>query len=155
MKRPARLAPLLIAVLPLAAHAAETAHASVTITGGPNAGPHETSTERGGCSTGLTGADSFGVQISNPKEKDGKKLNSVQVDVPDKAKPAQFMVQVAFGSVLNRTATYVIDTRNKKGSGSIAIAQQGTAASVKFSGTTAEGVKLDGTIDCKSVLKGR
>lgn len=155
MKRPARLASLLIALFPFAASAAEIAHAKVTIAGGPNAGSYETSTERGGCSTGVTGANSFGVQISNPKEKDGKKLNSVQVDVPDKAKPAEFMVQAAFGSVLNRTATYVIDTRKKKGSGSIAIAEQGATASVKFSGTTADGVKLEGAVDCKSVLKGR
>ena len=156
MKRPAILASLLIATFPLAAAAAdEIAHATVTVTGGPNSGLHEASTERGGCSTGLTGANSFGVQISNPKEKDGKKLNSVQVDIPDRSKPNEFLVQVAFGSVLHRTATYTIDTRNKKGSGTVSFAQEGLAAHVGFSGKTADGVKLQGSIDCKSVLKGR
>ena len=155
MKRLARLAPLLVAAVPFAAGAAEIAHATVAVTGGPHAGRHEASTERGGCSTGLTGANSFGVQISNAKDKDGNKLNSVQVDVPDRSKPNEFLVQVGFGPITHRTATYAIDTRRKSGSGSIAIAEQGATASVKFSGTTADGMKLEGTVDCKTILKGR
>src|SRR3954470_21593561 len=86
MKHSARLACLALASIAFAANAAETASATVTLGGGPNAGTHKTSVDSAGCSTGLTGKNSFGAQISNPKEKDPKKLNSVQLDVPDKSK---------------------------------------------------------------------
>src|SRR4029079_10086042 len=84
MKHTARLACLVFASLAFAAHAAETASATVTITGGANAGTHTTSVDTAGCSTGLSGKNAFGVQISNPKDKAPNKPNSVQLDVPDK-----------------------------------------------------------------------
>ena len=110
MKRAACLAALLLST-PMIAFAVEIATATVTLSGGANAGRHQVSTERGGCSTGLTGASSFGVQVSNPREKDPKKLNSVQLDMPDKSKPTQFTVQVGFGPLIGRTATYTIDCK--------------------------------------------
>jgi hypothetical protein len=153
MKRSACLAALLLSSSTVAL-SAETATAKVTLSGGANAGSHQAATERGGCSTGLTGANSFGVQISNPKDKDPKKLNSVQLDLRDKSKPNQFVVTVGFGPLIGRTASYTIDTRaGKKGNGAITITESGSTATVKFSGTTADGVKLEGTIDCKTMLK--
>jgi hypothetical protein len=153
MKRSACLAALLLASSTLA-FSAEVATAKVTLSGGANAGSHQVSTEHAGCSMGLTGPNSFGVQISNPKDKDPKKLNSVQLDLPDKSKANQFVVTVGFGPLIGRTASYTIDTRRgKKGNGAITLTESGSTAAVKFSGTSAEGVKLEGTIDCKSILK--
>ena len=156
MKRSAPLASLLLitATAALAADVKETV--SVTIAGGPNAGRHEASTDKGGCSAGLTGPGSWGNQLSNPKEKDGKKLNSVQLEIPNAKQPNEFQLTVAFGPLMNRTATYTVDTRpkgKKAGSGSVTIDDRGSTATVKFAATTADGVKLDGTIDCKSVLR--
>lgn len=152
MKLSAPLACLTFCAAAPLAFAAATA--TVTITGGPSAGKHTTSSDfEGACSNGATGRNSFGTQISNPKDKDPKKLNSVQVDVPDKSKPTQFLVHVGFGPLIGRKENYVIDTLKKAGNGSIAIAESGSTAQVKFSGTTKEGVKLEGTIDCKGVLK--
>ena len=154
MKHSARLACIAVATLAFTADAAETASATVNVTGGANAGKHTTAVDKAGCSTGLTGKNSFGVQISNPKDKDPKKLNSVQLDVPDKSKANEFTLTVGFGPLIGRTASYTIDTRaGKKGNGAITINESGSTASVKFSGTTADGVKLDGAIDCKSILK--
>jgi len=153
MKHSARLACLAFASLAFAAHAAETASATVTIASGPNAGTHKTSVESAGCSTGLTGNNSFGVQISSPKDKDPKKLNSVQLDVPDKSKANVFTMTVGFGPLIGRTASYTIDTRGKKGNGSLALADNGNTANAKISGTTADGVKLEVAIECKSVMR--
>lgn len=153
MKHTARLACIAFASLAFAAHAADTATASVTVTGGASAGTHQVAVDNAGCSTGLTGNNSFGVQISNPKDKDPKKLNSVQLDVPDKAKANEFTMVVGFGPLVGRTASYTIDTRNRKGNGSLALADNGSTANAKVSGTTADGVKLDVAIDCKTVMR--
>ena len=133
----------------------------VTITGGPNAGTHEASGTRGGCSAGMTGPGSFGNQLSNPKDTDKTKLNSVQLIVPDAKKAAggsgEFFVMVAFGPLMARGAEYTIDTQptsaKKRGSGKVTVQDGGKTATVTFSGTTAEGVKLEGRIDCRSVIR--
>ena len=158
MKPTAPLACLVLAALPFAASAAPIATASVKVTGGPNAGQHDIFTERGGCSTGLTGPKSFGAQISNPRLKDPKMLGSIQLDVPDRGKPNEFVAVVGFGPIAQRTASYTIDARKKTDKSppsAIAINESGSTATVKFSGTTTEGVKIEGTIDCRSVLKAR
>src|SRR3954471_24515874 len=76
----------------------------LTITGGPNAGTHEASTERGGCTYGFAGPGSWGNQLSDPKDKDPKKLNSLQLIVPDAKKAAggspEFLLTVGFGPLM-------------------------------------------------------
>lgn len=155
MKRSALLACLAFctAASLSAAAAKEGATAHVTIANGPNAGKHSASSNEGGCSMGLTGKNSFGVQLSNPKDKDPKKLNSVQVIVMDMAKPAGFMITVGFGPLMGRTASYTIDTTKKQGTGTMAISQSGSTAQLKFSGTAPDGTKLEGTVDCNGVFK--
>ena len=71
------LAVLLVVAAPaaFAADVKETVH--VVITGGAHAGTYDGSTDRGGCSAGMTGKGSFGNQYSLPKENDPKMLNSV------------------------------------------------------------------------------
>jgi hypothetical protein len=152
----------LIALLVLSAPAAfaqvkETVH--VVITGGAHAGTYNGSTDRGGCSAGMTGKGSFGNQYSLPKENDPKVLNSVQLIVPDaKAAAAgthNFFLNVAFGRIFKRVAEYKVDTEHKSGSGTVTVHDKGSTAVINFDAKTADGVHLVGTIDCKSVTRGQ
>ena len=137
----------------------ETAH--LVVKGGAQAGTYDAVGTRGGCSAGLTGAGSWGNQLSSPLDKDPKKFNSLQLIVPDaKAAAAgakEFQLIVGFGPLMARTATYEVDTRKdskaKKGSGVVTVKDAGATARVTFAATTADGVSLEGTIDCKSVTR--
>lgn len=144
------LAPALYAAGPV-----ETVH--VVIANGPNAGTYDGVTERGGCSAGLTGPGSFGNQFSLPKEKDPKKFNSLQLIVPNAKQAASgthdFVLHVGFGPILNRSAEYKVDTAKHSGSGVVTVADHGSTATVTFNATTAQGVKISGSIDCKSVIR--
>lgn len=146
---------LLVPVSLFAAGATESVH--VVITGGANAGTHDASADRGGCSAGLTGPGSFGNQFSLPKENDPKKLNSVQLIVPNAAAAAagthDFYLKVAFGPLLHRAAEYIVDTKKGKGSGTVTVADHGATAKVTFDVKSADGVHLAGTIDCNSVTR--
>jgi hypothetical protein len=150
------LAVLLILTTPLfAAETKETVH--VVITGGTHAGTYDGTTDRGGCSAGMTGKGSWGNQFSLVKENDPKKLNSVQLIVPN-AKAASlgthdFFLNVAFGRITARVAEYKVDTEKKSGHGTVTIDDKGSTAVVTFDATTAAGVRLQGTIDCKSVMR--
>lgn len=151
------LAVLLILTAPAiyAADVKETIH--VVITGGPNAGTYDGSTDRGGCSAGLTGHGSWGNQYSLVKENNPKVLNSIQLIVPDAKEAAKgthnFFLNVAFGRITARVAEYKIETEKKSGSGTVTVNDKGATAIVTFDATTATGVRLAGTIDCKSVQR--
>jgi hypothetical protein len=138
-----------------AAETTETIH--VVITGGANAGTYDGSTDRGGCSAGMTGKGSWGNQYSLVKENNPKVLNSVQLIVPDAKAAASgthdFFLNVAFGRITARVAEYKVETEKKSGSGTVTVADHGSTAVVTFDATTAAGVHLKGTIDCKSVLR--
>ncbi|HXA17936.1 MAG TPA: hypothetical protein VN380_13140 [Thermoanaerobaculia bacterium] len=151
------LAVLLILTAPAlyAAEPKETIH--VVITGGANAGTYDGTTDRGGCSAGMTGKGSWGNQYSLVKENNPKVLNSLQLIVPDaKAAAAgtpDFFLNVAFGRITARVAEYKVETEKKSGSGTVTIHDKGATAVVNFDATTAAGVHLVGTIDCKSVMR--
>lgn len=142
-----------------AAEVKETVH--LTVTGGSNAGAWDASSERGGCSYGLSGPGSWGNQLSDPKDKDPKHFNSLQLIVPDAKAAAggskEFFLMVGFGPLLSRSAEYKVETRageaKKSGSGTVTVADHGATATVTFSVSTADFVKLEGTIDCKSVMR--
>jgi hypothetical protein len=149
---------LLSSIIALAAFAEvkETAHLKVT--GGKNAGSYEATTDRGGCSAGLTGLNSFGNQLSSAKDQDPKHFNSLQLIVPDPKKPSEFFMSVGFGPLLHRSAEYKVETRagqKKSGLGVVNVKNDGSTAKVTFNATTADGVKLDGTIDCNSVIRAK
>ncbi|HSY48748.1 MAG TPA: hypothetical protein VLC46_08055 [Thermoanaerobaculia bacterium] len=151
------LALLLILTAPavFAADVTETVH--VVITGGAHAGTYDGTTDRGGCSAGMTGKESWGNQFSLVRENDPKKLNSLQLIVPDAKEAAKgthnFFLNVAFGRITARVAEYKVETEKKSGSGTVTVDDKGATAIVTFDATTAEGVRLQGTIDCKSVLR--
>jgi hypothetical protein len=156
-----RFVALLSLAAALGAHAQDIVETvKLTIQGGPNAGAHQASSAKGGCSSGLAGAGSWGNALSDPKG-DPKKLNSVQLVVPDAKKAAsgtgEFLLTVGFGPITARGAEYSIDTRltarKKVGSGRVTVHDAGNTATVDFSVTTAEGVKIDGTIDCRRVIR--
>src|SRR5438045_3174268 len=99
----------LIIALPAIGDVKETAH--VKVTGGTHAGSYEASTDRGGCSAGLTGPGSFGNQLSSPKDQDPNHFNSLQLIVPNPKTPSEFHLSVGFGPLLHRSAEYKVETR--------------------------------------------
>ena len=137
----------------------ETVH--VVIASGPNAGTWDVSTDRAGCSAGLTGPGSFGNQFSLSKEKDPKKFASLQLIVPDAKAAAsgakEFLIVFRFGPLMGPGTEYTVETRarepKKTGSGTVTVLDKGATALVNFAVTTATGVKIDGTIDCKTVIR--
>jgi hypothetical protein len=150
------LAVLLILATPVfAADTTETVH--VVITGGPHAGTYDGTTDRGGCSAGFTGKGSWGNQFSLVRENDPKKLNSLQLIVPDAKAAASgthnFFLNVAFGRITARVAEYKVETDKKSGEGTVTVTDKGATAEVTFDAKTAAGVRLQGTIDCKSVSR--
>jgi hypothetical protein len=157
MNRLARgVAVLVVLVAPAAfGQVKETVH--VVITGGKHAGTYDGSTDRGGCSAGMTGKGSFGNQYSLPKENDPKVLNSVQIIVPDAKAAANgthnFFLNVAFGRIFKRDAEYKVETEKKSGTGTITVHDKGSTATISFDAKTADGVHLVGTVDCKSVTR--
>jgi opacity protein-like surface antigen len=153
------LAVILVLAAPaaFAADVTETIH--VVITGGAHAGTYNGSTDRGGCSAGMTGKGSFGNQYSLPKENDPKVLNSIQIIVPDAKAAASgthnFFLNVAFGRIFKRVAEYKVETEKKSGTGTMTVHDKGSTAVITFDAKTADGVHLVGTIDCKSVTRGQ
>lgn len=137
-----------------AAQVKEAVHLKVT--GGPHAGTYDATTDRGGCSVGLAGPRAWGNQFSLPNN-DPNHFNSLQVvaPLPDNI-TSQFFLSIGFGPLPHRTE-YTIETRRghkKSGTGVMSIIDKGTTARMTFSGTTASGIKVEGTIDCKTVLRG-
>lgn len=158
-----RIAGAMLGLAALVAHAdavVETVH--FVVTGGPNAGTWDASSEKGGCSAGLTGPGSWGNQLSQPKEKDPTKFNSLQLIVPDVKKAAagstEFLILFRFGPLIAKNTEYTIETRaaeaKKKGTGVVTVDDKGATAKVSFNVTSAEGYKFEGTIDCKTVVRG-
>jgi hypothetical protein len=129
----------------------------LTVAGGPNAGTYDKSTDRGGCSSGLTSKGAWGNQLSDPKDADPKHFNSLQLIVPDPKKPHEFLLKVGFGPLLHRGAEYTVETRpaekGKSGSGTVTVLDKGATATVNFDAKAADGTRFTGTIDCKSVLR--
>lgn len=152
-----RIAVVVASLVATSAAAQVVETVKVKITGGPNAGSYEASTESGGCSAGYTGPGSWGNQLSSAKDKDPKKFNSLQLIVPDAKKAASgthdFMVSVGFGPLLHRSAEYKVDTMKKSGSGTVTVKDQGKTALVTIDATTADGVKIAAEIDCKEVAR--
>lgn len=130
----------------------------VAITGGEHAGTYEV-TGTDGCSHGLAGEDAWGNQFSrdsdNPRE-----LTSVQLVVPETKAAAggtdTFQLTVSFGPMLGEGRTdYTVNTRARppRGSGTVMVDDRGQAGTVTFDATTEDGVKLQGTIECDSVMR--
>lgn len=132
--------------------------AQVKVVGGSHAGSYTSSSAKGGCSVGLTGPGAWGNQLSTPKDRDPNHFNSLQIIVPDPKKPSEFHLMVGFGSILQRSAEYTVETRagqKKSGSGAMNITDNGATGKIDFTATTADGIKLSGQVDCKRVIRAK
>jgi hypothetical protein len=151
----------LVAATTVAADADVKEIVHLVVVGGTHAGTYDATGTRGGCSVGLSGPGSWGNQLSSPSDKDPSHFNSLQLIIPNgKAAAAgakELMLTVGFGPLLQRSAEYKVDTRAeakaRTGSGTVTVKDGGATARVTFSAKTADGVQLDGTIDCKTVTR--
>jgi hypothetical protein len=136
------------------AGAAGDAMASVnmTVTGGQFAGSYSGSVADGGCSRNLTGDNTFGVQYSTDQE---VKVSSVQVLVYDAKAAANgsdaFKSSFTFGDLFSGTGVD-IDPSTNAGTGTLTLDDRGDSATVKISGETGDGDKIDATIECNGVI---
>ena len=138
---------------------AVTESVHVVITGGPMAGTYDATETKGGCSTGANGPGSWGNAFTNVKAGE-KELGALSLIVPSSKAAAagtkEFMVQFRLGSILGKNVSYTIETRpgEKKpaGSGLVTVASAGTTAKVTIAAKTADGISLQATIDCKTVI---
>jgi hypothetical protein len=134
-----------------------TATAHVVITGGPRPGTYDLTVSKGGCSTGATGAGSFGTQVSDSKV-GPEALGSVQLIVPAPSANGSTALQlvVRIGSILKKTAEFNINTLSTSpkplGKGSVKVAGvSGSTPTATFDVTTADNVHIEGTVSCKSI----
>ncbi|HET7636661.1 MAG TPA: hypothetical protein VFK93_03180 [Candidatus Limnocylindria bacterium] len=130
--------------------AAAKLHAVVS--GGQFAGTYDGSVPDGGCSRGATGKGSFGLQYSTA---DQAELSSFQLVVPD-AKAASsgtddFSASFTFGDLLNGT-TVDVNPKSDKGSGTVSVDDRGDSATIKLQGESADGAKIDATVECSKVF---
>jgi hypothetical protein len=148
-----------LVIAPLSAQAVtESVH--VVITGGALAGSYDATSMKGGCSTGANGPGSWGNAFNNVKAGE-RELGSLSLIVPNAKAAAsgakEFLVMLRLGSILGKNTLYTIETRpsEKKlaGSGLVTVADAGATAKVTIAATTADGVKIQATIDCKTVTR--
>jgi hypothetical protein len=135
----------------------------VVITGGPNAGTYTAAGETN-CSNGLIGPQGWGVQFSVATATAGQ-LSSVQMVVAAKGKEndpnatfggTAFLMTVTIGPLFEGTNFEVAvktDADESKGSGSADVQDNGSTAVIHATGTTPEGVGIDATVNCGSVIR--
>jgi hypothetical protein len=129
-----------------------TASVNMTVTGGEFAGSYSGSVADGGCSRNLTGDNTFGVQYSTDQK---VKLSSVQVLVYDAKAAASgtdaFKSSFTFGDLFSGTGVD-IDPSTNAGTGTVTVDDRGDSATVKISGETGDGDKIDATVECNGVI---
>lgn len=170
--------PLTVATAVLAADIDTVA--KVTVASGPHAGTH-TLESNGGCAIRPPrdgGPDSFDVMLSVSEDMkmsrraDNNYLEMIQVDVPnvDSKHLGELALHVVFGNPKKRLRegiAYSVDTRPDSslddferqvrgkrplsGRGGAKLRNKGATAMLEFWGETKEGVRIDGTIDCREV----
>ncbi len=143
---------------PAAGEPATTIH--LVVTGGKHAGTYEATSTDLTCTYGFAGPGSWGNQYSVTDKAAGE-FSSLQLIVPD-AKDAgdgteRMLMTVGFGPLLGPAYTeHTIDARQGKGKGrgTIAVDDRGSSGKITFKGTSADGVGLEGTIECHHVMRG-
>jgi hypothetical protein len=143
--------------------------ASVTLTGGADAGTYTAAADIApNCSEGIIGPDGWGVQLSNFAAAD-KELGSIQLvsAAPGMADDegaffggTVFLMTVTIGAALAESSrSYEIGVytessdKETSGEGSAQVTDSGTTAVIHATGTTADGVGIDATINCPSVTR--
>jgi len=122
---------------------------SVTLTGGADAGTY-TGSENPSCSFGLAAAGTWGTQYSTTEAGAGQ-LCSVQMVVPPAGdSDAHFTMLVTIGPLFDGN-NYEITPDG--GTGSAQINDAGATAVIHATGTTEDGVGMDVTVNCPSVIR--
>jgi hypothetical protein len=132
----------------------------VVITGGPNAGTYNLTSDKTTCTRNATGINSFGNQYST-REATG--LTSVQLIISDAQKAgsggtSDCYASVRFGKIIGGTKYEFgklpasLWGEDAGGKGMASLAGSGNSTTSTIEGTTKAGIKLQITIQCKSVL---
>jgi hypothetical protein len=141
--------------------------ATVSVTGGPNAGTYHLDA-RASCEFAdekpPAPKHSFYIMLGAPNAdgrtiKDPKVMTVMYLRVPDadrRTPVSQFWTAFVFGDPSHGTR-YGVETRpgekDPAGSGSVTIVQHGEAATVSFDAKTAAGIEFKGAIQCTDVLR--
>lgn len=130
----------------------------LVVTGGANPGTYQAEVGQGGCTAGSNGPNSW-IQQYTLNSSDPRTLSGVQINAPDVRRGAEgttrFLLTASFGP-LHHPSEYRIDTRaegSKNGSGRITVDDRKDEATIRFSGVTTDGVKLEGRVDCRSIIR--
>ncbi len=137
---------------------------AVTLTGGDHAGSYTQSGEAN-CTHGFVGENVWGVQFSLT-EAEPNELSSVQLVYREGEEGdgemfggVQMLLSVGFDDLLSETyVQYDIEVRtdgeDDKGTGTVEVTDSGATAVIHATGTTAEGVVIDATVNYPSVMRG-
>jgi hypothetical protein len=145
---------------PTGGEIATTIH--LVVSGGPHAGTYDAQSGEITCTYGFAGPGSWGNQYSVAGKK-GNEFSSLQLIVPDTKDAAdgsdKFLLTAGFGEPMKPgSAEYTINTgggdQNKAGSGVVTVDDKGKSGTVTFKGQTKDGVTLEGTIDCRQMMRG-
>lgn len=146
----------------------EGATATATIASGPNAGRYEYSSDDPCILAALPGRDlGFNIVLMAPN-------SSLSIDIPnaDPARVSQAQIELVVANVKpgqsrksTASVTYNVDTRpdasleayqradrkGTSGQASVKLTRTGNAARLLFTGTTADGIRITGNVDCRKL----
>ena len=139
---------------------------AVSVTGGEHAGTY-TGGDNPNCSYSLFSPDTWGVQYSTTGAQPDQ-FSSLQLvyrpsgggDDGDMFSGVGLLMTVSFGDLLD-SANYTsyevevrVDGEDSSGTGSATVNDTGSTAVIHATGTTPDGVSLDATVNCPSVMRG-
>lgn len=128
----------------------------VAVTGGPHAGQYEKKHDTPTCSVGYAGKGAWGNAASDTDDKEG--LVGMDLIVGDTAAAFRgtndFVATIYFDDRLDEKNQLEIEPKKGKGSGTVKVERRGAKALVTVKGKTADGVSVDATVDCETVMGG-
>ncbi|MGH7510479.1 MAG: hypothetical protein ACREMZ_13555 [Gemmatimonadales bacterium] len=134
----------------------------LVISGGQHAGTYDATSSKFTCTHGFAGPGAWGNQysVTGKKPNEFSSLQLIVADTKDAADGTdQFLLTVGFGELFQPGYTeHSIKTQpgasKQEGSGTVTVDDREKTGKVTFKGKTAEGVTLEGTIDCHQVMRG-
>jgi hypothetical protein len=129
----------------------------VTLTGGAHAGSY-TATENPNCSVGFAGEGAWGTQYSVQEGSAPGQLSSLQLIYDPDGEQLQTTVGIGplFDTANGYTEydiTYNREGFDDSGMGTVQVTDGGSTAVLHITGTTADGVGIDATVNCPSVIR--
>jgi hypothetical protein len=130
---------------------------SVTLTGGAHAGTY-TGTADPLCSNGFMGEGVWGTQYSVFEGIEAGELSSLQLIYNPVG--AQLKTTVGIGPIFDTAngyteydITFQYEGQDDSGTGTVQVTDGGTTAVLHVTGTTADGVGIDATVNCPAVTR--